>query len=163
MARTWFVIGVLGVGLGAAACQKSGASAEAPAAKEIIYGKGVGYGPSVSMAELTKNADAYVGKTVKVEGLVTDVCPRRGCWIKLGDDGQTLRFKVQDGVISFPLDTKGKRAVVEGVFSKSELTAEQAAAYAKHIAEEKGETYDPATAPGGQVVYQVNGEGAVVR
>lgn len=141
-------------------------SAVTPAAEGTVYGQGVAAGDVVAVSELIANPAAYVGKTVRVEGLITEVCPKRGCWMNLAGDKefQTVRIKVDDGVIVFPLDAKGKHAVAEGVFTKMEITPEQAIEHAKHLAEEKGETFDPAKAKDlPTVVYQIQGTGAVIR
>lgn len=141
-------------------------SAVAPAAEGTVYGRGVAAGDVVAVSELVSNPAPYVGKTVRVEGLVTDVCPKRGCWMNLAGDRelQTIRIKVDDGVIVFPMDAKGKHATAEGVFTKMEITPEQAVEQAKHLAEEKGETFDPAKAKDlPTVIYQIQGTGAVIR
>jgi hypothetical protein len=121
--------------------------------------------PAVKLSELLAKPDEYVGKAVTVEGLVTDVCPKRGCWIRLAGDKefQTITFKVQDGVMVFPVSVKGRRARAEGVFTKVELTQEEAAARARHEAEEKGTPFEPKSVTGPQVVYLLKGAGAEVR
>jgi predicted NBD/HSP70 family sugar kinase len=118
------------------------------------------------VSELLDHADAYIGKTVRVEGLITDVCPKRGCWMEIAGDREfeTVRIKVEDGVIVFPMDAKGKRAVAEGVFARIELTKEQALQHAKHMAEERGQAFDEAKAQSlPTVVYQIQGTGAVIQ
>ena len=142
------------------------ASLPALAAEEQVYGKGLTGTEIVKISDLLANPDQYVGKTVRVEGLITDVCPRRGCWINIAGDRefQAVKFKVEDGVIVFPMDAKGRRAQAEGVFSKFEMTKEEALNHAKHLAEERGETFDPAKAKDlATIVYQIQGTGAVVR
>lgn len=128
------------------------------------YGKGVSEAAPVKLSELMANPDAYVGKVVKVEGLITEVCAKRGCWINVAGDVefQTIRIKVEDGVIVFPMTDKGKKVVAEGTFKKTELTKEQAIAKAKHECEEKGTKFDPASVTGPATVYQIQGTGAVV-
>lgn len=141
-------------------------SAVALAAEGKTYGKGVAAGDVVAVSELIAHPEAYVGKTVRVEGLITDVCPKRGCWMNLAGDKefQTVRIKVDDGVIVFPMDAKGKHAVAEGVFTKIDITPEQAIEHARHLAEEKGEKFDAAKAKDlPTVVYQIQGTGAVIR
>jgi hypothetical protein len=120
---------------------------------------------AVKLSELMAHPDTYVGKTVKVEGLITDVCSKRGCWIRLAGDKefQTITFKVQDGVMTFPMAVKGKRAEAECVFTKIELSKEDALERARHEAEEKGQTFDPKSVTGPQVTYLLKGLGAVVR
>lgn len=136
------------------------------AAEGTTYGEGLTGTEIVKISELLDNPDTYVGKTVRVEGLVTDVCPKRGCWMEIASDREfeTIRLKVDDGVIVFPMDAKGKRAVAEGVLTKMELTSEQALQHAKHLAEERGEAFDAAAAGDlPKVVYQIRGTGAVIR
>jgi cytochrome c-type biogenesis protein CcmE len=140
------------------------AIAAAPAFAATKYGKGVSEATPVKLSELMAKPDDYVGKVVKVEGLITEVCAKRGCWINVAGDKefQTIRIKVEDGVIVFPMTDKGKKVVAEGTFKKMELTKEQAIAKAKHECEEKGTKFDPASVTGPSTVYQIMGVGAVV-
>jgi len=139
--------------------------APAAAAEEgKTYGKGVSSTEVIKVSELVANADKYVGQTVRVEGVVIDVCAKRGCWMDLKSDGGKVRIKVEDGVMVFPMDAKGKNAIAEGVFTKIEMTPEEARAHAKHQAEEKGQALDAANVPDAPaVVYQIAGTGAVIK
>ena len=100
-----------------------------------------------------------------MEGLVTDVCARRGCWMELASDKefQTIKIKVDDGVIVFPLDAKGKVATAEGVFTRIDVPVERVAEMKRHEAEEKGVPFDPGSVKGPEVVYRIQGTGAVIR
>lgn len=140
------------------------ALAASPALATTKYGKPLTAATAVKVSELMAKPNDYVGKVVKVEGLITEVCPKRGCWINVAGDKefQTIRVKVEDGVIVFPLTDKGKKVVAEGTFSKMELTKEQALERAKHHAEETGTKFDPASVTGPTTVYQIQGTGAVV-
>lgn len=128
------------------------------------YGKAPGDGKAIKVSELIAKADEYAGKTVKVEGIITDVCEKRGCWMVIAGDQefQSVRFKVEDGVIVIPMEAKGKKAVAEGTFRKIEMTKEQTIAQAKHHAEEQGLEFDPASVKGPSVTYQLDGTGAVI-
>lgn len=128
------------------------------------YGKGVSGTELIKVSELVAHADTYVGKIVRVEGVVVDVCAMRGCWMDLKSDGGKVRIKVDDGVMVFPVDATGKEAIAEGVFTKIEMTPEEARKHAKHLAEEKGQAIDAANiqdAP--TVLYQIAGTGAVIK
>lgn len=133
-------------------------------AAAATYGKGVTLKETTKISDLIANADKYVGKTVKVEGLITDVCAKRGCWMMIASDKefQSIRFKVEDGVIVIPMEAKGKKAVAEGTFAKIELTKEQALEHAKHMAEEQGKPFDPNSVTGPSTIYQLKGTGAVI-
>ena len=78
------------------------------------------------------------------------------------EEFEELRIKVDDGVIVFPIEAKGKRAIAEGVFNKIEMTLEQTLAYAKHHAEEHNEEYDPSTITEPRTYFQVKATGAVI-
>jgi len=118
---------------------------------------------SVGIGELLADPESYVGKTVQVRGQITDVCPRMGCWVDIEDGDKTIRFKVNDGEIVFPVEAKGRRIVAEGVLMRIEMTREEAVGYARHLAEEKDEPFDPASVTGPMKIYQIQGAGAVMR
>lgn len=106
------------------------------------------FGAALTLTEVTKVSDIYAnpekfsGKRVQVQGPIVDVCAQMGCWLALGSDKEfeTIRFKVEDGVIVFPMSVKGMNAKVEGVISVDTTTAD-------------GKT---------TTTIQIKGEGAVV-
>ncbi len=110
---------------------------------------------STKISKLLDKPDTHLGKTVKVEGAILDVCPKAGCWMELAGDNKDkkLRVKVKDGVMVFPMTAKGKHAVVEGSLYKIELTKEQNVGWQKHMAEEKGEKFDSSTVKEGAILY----------
>ena len=130
-----------------------------------VMGKGLADFESVAVSELLGNPEKYVGKKVRVEGKIADVCPRMGCWIDIASKGgsEAIRFKVKDGVIVFPTEIKGKGVVAEGVFTKIEMTEEEALSWAKHLAEEKGEEFDADNAEIATAYYRIDGKGARVQ
>jgi hypothetical protein len=141
-------------------------AAPALAADGTRYGAGVSGTELVKVSELTAHPDRYVGKTVRVQGLVAEVCPRRGCWMEIAaDEGpRTVRVKVDDGVIVFPLTAKGKVATAEGVFTRIEVPAERAVELKRHEAAEKGVPFDEKSVKAEPlIVYQIRGTGAVIR
>ena len=68
------------------------------------------------VSDIVANPQNFVGKKVLVEDTVLDVCAKRGCWIDIASDKEfeSIRIKVQDGIIVFPMEAKGKNALVEG-------------------------------------------------
>jgi len=129
-----------------------------------VYGAGITLGEASPLAAILAEPAAFEGRTVRVSGEVAEVCPMRGCWIELTDpaSGQTMRVKVKDGDIVFPLSAKGESIEVEGKVEKIELDEEQARNFRKHEAEEKGEEFDPATVTGPQVIWRIWGLGAEI-
>ena len=129
-----------------------------------MYGTGADPNHAVPMSKIMGNPESYVGKEVTVSGVVLDVCAKRGCWMKLSTDykGESVRIKVNDGEIIFPLEKKKKKAVAKGRLSKINLNLEQTREYLKDIAEENGRTFDPSTVKEGMVLYQVKATGAQI-
>ncbi|MEW5800145.1 MAG: DUF4920 domain-containing protein [Bacteroidota bacterium] len=128
------------------------------------------YGKELTLKEKTKISDIlaapekYDGKLVQVEGAIVAVCEHRGCWIKISSDKEfeSIRFKVEDGVIVFPMEIKGANVVAEGIVSVKTTSKEELIEQGKKHAKEEGTTFDPSTVKGPQTTIQLMGEGAVV-
>ena len=97
--------------------------------------------------ELINNKNDYMNSIVKVEGVIEEVCPMRGCWLQVvgESDYNKIRIKVKDGDIVFPLSSKGRKVVAEGQFSILKLNEKQAKNWKKHLAAEKGIKIDTAS------------------
>ncbi len=121
---------------------------ETPTEQELLnksnpYGT---YGAEITLSKKLKintlifNEEKYLNEDVFVSGEIIEICPMRGCWIKINDKSSdyNLRIKVTDGDIVFPLSSKGKQADIQGVFTKLEFSENQARKWKMHLAEEKG-------------------------
>ncbi len=154
-----------------AACDKgppkskaSSAAATAPtAAKGQTFGAGVKVATATPIETILAEPKKFAGQTVRVEGMITDVCPKRGCWFEMAGTkpGQKLRFKVTDGDMVFPPDSKGKHAIAEGVVAVQELSLAESKDYAKEQADEYGQAYDPAKITEPMAIVRLDGTGAV--
>ena len=118
--------------------------------------------PMVAIADLMKNPESYLDKVVKVRGEVKEVCPMKGCWLDLAENGQKMRVKVKDGEIVFDKKLIGQSVIAEGTVYKFELSHEQAVSYYRHLAEEKGEAFDPESIKGPATIYQIGGIGVAL-
>lgn len=116
------------------------------------------------ISEIEKNPKAFVGKKVLIRGTVVEVCAKRGCWMDLASDTPYGKFqvKVVDGVIVFPMAARGRMARVEGIVEELTMSREEALAYHRHHAEEKGVVFDPATVKGPETFYRLQAQGAVL-
>ncbi len=132
-------------------------------AGETVYGKGVSSRETIPVSQLLATPDAYVGQTLRVEGLAVGVCEHRGCWINIGSDkeGETLRVKVEDGVIVFPASILGSTVIAEGVWTANKLDLETTKQYCGAQAEKKGEEFNPEHVTDCMTLYQLSGTGAV--
>lgn len=80
------------------------------------YGKPITLSNKTMISQILSNGAEFEGKKVLIEGTVVNVCKKAGCWIELASDKEmeSVIVKVDDGVIVFPMEAKGKTAVVEG-------------------------------------------------
>ena len=128
-----------------------------------VYGAGVDLEKATPIADILADPDAWIGKTVRIEGGVIDVCPRKGCWMEIGEPGTSIRVKVEDDVIVFPAAAKGRVAAAQGEVEAVEMTREKYLAWLAHLAEERGEEFDPEAAKIGDGPYRlirIKGSGA---
>ena len=137
---------------------------ELPAFTGDKFGRPLTLTELTKVSEIEKDPKAFVGRKVLISGTIVEVCAKRGCWMDIASDTpfEKIQIKVTDGVIVFPMSARGKSAHVEGVLEELKLSRNQAIAYGRHQAEEKGATFDPATITGAQVIYRIRALGAVI-
>src|SRR5262245_508919 len=126
-------------------------------AEETKLGSGVTLKESTSIKTLVEQPATYVGKTIRVDGVATAVCSHMGCWMAVaaqGDEqGPTVRLKVDDGVIVFPVTAKGRKVSAEGVFESVGATGDSKDAAAEHA------THDAKASQ----QYQLKATGAIIQ
>lgn len=102
-----------------------GLIASVPVVAAEKYGAGVSLEKATSITQLLAKPAEFAGKTVRVEGVVTEVCTMMGCWMALAPEGRAGESSVliqveHDGVIVFPVTAKGHKASAQGVVEKIE-------------------------------------------
>ena len=129
------------------------------------YGKDLTLKETTKISDIYANPDSFNGKTVKVRGAIVEVCEMKGCWIALASDKefQQMRFKVDDGVIVFPLDAKGLTATVEGVVTVTVESEADQLEHGKKMAEEMKKPFDPKSVKGPKTTVMIKGEAAEVQ
>ena len=133
----------------------------AAAAADDKFGAGVTLSDPTPITRLLEKPAEFEGKTVRVEGVVTEVCTAMGCWMALAPSGAqttsgTVLIQVDhDGKIVFPLSAKGKRAAAQGVVER--ISGGEGREAAAELARQQGAKADaPAQwriAATGAVVY----------
>jgi hypothetical protein len=119
------------------------------------FGEAFSKAKLVKLKEVTKNADKYNGKIVKLKGTIKDVCQREGCWLVLTDGEREVRVAMKDHNFVVPKDSGNKSVIVEGVIEKKTITEEMA----RHYAEESAGKIDPNSIKGPQVVISMTATG----
>ena len=132
-----------------------------------FYGNEISLTEYASFKNLMSYPDKYMGKDILLSGEILEVCPMRGCWIKVKDNNSdiVIRAKVTDGVIVFPLSSKGKQVDIQGKFEKLSFTEQQAKNWKVHLAEEKGIILNPediTLEPSDLVEYRITGKSAQI-
>lgn len=93
----------------------------------------------VAVSEVLAHPEKYADQPIRIEGTVSSVCEKKGCWARLTDDktpaGQDLFVKFEcpeadDGRV-LPLSVKGNPAVVQGTVKVTEMSEAKARHYAK--------------------------------
>ncbi|MEM7356443.1 MAG: DUF4920 domain-containing protein [Acidobacteriota bacterium] len=130
-------------------------SATAALAEAEVYGDAIDEAEPTPIAKILADPDAFLGKTVRIEGGILDVCPKKGCWIEIGDAEHHIQLKVDDDVIVFPTDAKGRVAAAQGEVEALELTREKYLGWLAHRAEEMGRAFDAASAEIGEGPYRI--------
>jgi hypothetical protein len=133
-------------------------SSMAMAQLEEKLGAGVTLRESTSIADVVKSPESFVGKTIRIDGTATAICQHMGCWMAVSEsanaDAPTVRLKVDDGVIVFPVKAKGKAVSAQGVFERVAATdaegREAASEHARHQAQ-------------AAATYQLKATGAIIR
>lgn len=90
---------------------------------------------NVKLSALLKNPTKYRAKLVRVQGVVKDVCRKKGCWLLLGDGKRVMRIRFKGYSFFVPVNSKGYRVSVYGFAKKTTISEKMA----KHYAEESGD------------------------
>lgn len=131
-------------------------------AEPTKLGAGVTLETVTPIADVIARPAAFEGQTVRIEGVVTAVCTHMGCWMALApaaDAKQTVRLKVDDGVIVFPVSAKGKKASAQGVVERVSKDPEGQEAAAEHA---KAEGKPAAAGASAAAQFHIKATGAVI-
>lgn len=103
-----------------------------------FYGEKISTDGALSFSDVVRKVQGGNDfPTVKFTAKVTDVCPKKGCWLKLETpQGEEVMVKMKDYAFFLPVAAKGKEVVIEGeVIMKTTSVAEL-----KHYAEDAKKT-----------------------
>ena len=128
------------------------------------FGEEITLKEKTQISSILEKPDDYVGKKVLVEGRVLDVCKKRGCWMKIAGEKEfeSILIKVDDGVIIFPMEAKGKIAQVEGSIEKVEFSMEETMEREKHKCEMEGKEFDASKVTKPDAIYRLRALGAEI-
>jgi hypothetical protein len=117
--------------------------ASSAAAGNVTLGQLGADATTIAIEQILDDPASFADQQVRIEGLVTGVCPKKGCWMTLAaEKGLEVRVKVEDDVIVIPADATGHQAVAEGIVRLRRYERQDWIDWQSHLADEKGETFD---------------------
>jgi hypothetical protein len=121
------------------------------------FGEGVKKGDVITTAQVDTKLGENTKKDMKVTGVVTLVCQKKGCFMNLAaEDGKTIRVTFKDYAFFMPKDLAGKKVVIDGFAERTETSVEDL----KHIAEDakkSPEEIAKITASKKEIVFEAKG------
>ena len=94
------------------------------------FGAEITISESTTLAKVYENPENYHGKEVLLEGKITEVCQKKGCWLKMTDGKNELTVKFKDYAFFVPKDAASSQVKIQGIFE---------AAVDEHIQQEASE------------------------
>ncbi len=131
-----------------------GASAQSEDAR--YFGEKITAAEALTPTEFVTTVEQQGETTAKVTGEITEVCPKKGCWMTLDVDGQEMMVRFKDYGFFMPLDATGKTAVVQGQAKMETIDV----ATLRHYAEDAGksaEEIDAITEPETKLSFVADG------
>ncbi len=115
-----------------APCSSARNDAVAPTGE--VYGKALPSGKPIPATAVMASPAKYNGQRVMLEGVVSEVCKVKGCWMVMSDGASKMRVTFENYSFFVPKDCAGRSVRVEGAFAMKEISV----ADAKHYLEDAG-------------------------
>lgn len=130
-----------------------------PADPGTVFGEKTTADNAITVEELFGQLSAKEGKkeaTVKLKGVVTQVCQMEGCWIKIQSPNGPMMVKLKDHKFLVPVILEGKNVVISGTAEEKITSVEQLRHYAEDAGKSK-EEIAKITQPKKEVVMEARG------
>lgn len=122
------------------------------------------FGAAVTLTEATPlervvaEPQAFAGRPVRIDGRISDVCRKKGCWMVITDGEREVRVRFKDYGFFVPRDASDRQVIVEGLVKAEEISEE----VARHYAEEGGHPERAAEIHGPQQVVSLIATGVEI-
>jgi Domain of unknown function (DUF4920) len=122
------------------------------------YGEKITTDGAVSINEVvTKLNTGSEFPAVKITAKITEVCPKKGCWLKVElNDGTTATVKMKDYGFFLPVSAQGKTVVIDGEVKSKTISVAELKHYAEDAKKSKDEI-DAITEPKKEVRIMAKG------
>lgn len=102
-----------------------------------VFGDTISPEGAIAISELTEKMEGSDSLFVKLEGIIYDVCQKKGCWMNVEiDEENDLFVKFRDYEFFVPKDAAGRKAILEGYAYKEIQSVDEL----RHYAEDAGES-----------------------
>lgn len=102
-----------------------------PAASGVTYGKAFTKDKAITLASLNQELKKDTVYTGKITGEVTEVCTKKGCFMKLKQaNGEDIMVRFKDYAYFMPQNIVGKKVVIEGKAKVTETSVDRLRHYA---------------------------------
>lgn len=128
-----------------------------PAPVGATYGAGTSADGAIPIAQLPGELQKSDSIQTKVIAKVLDVCPKKGCWMKLQVNDSTTAFvKMKNYGFFVPMDMIGKTIVLEGEAKVKVTSVDELRHYAEDAKKPQAEI-DAITAPKKEIRLTASG------
>lgn len=80
------------------------------------FGGEVTIAESTPIAQVIQDAEKYVGNEVRLTGTISEICQKKGCWLKMTDGQNELTIRFKDYAFFVPTDAVNSQVTVQGIF-----------------------------------------------
>ena len=100
--------------------------------KGDFYGEKVSTEGAINIADIPAQLESNPTLDTKIRGKVLEVCPKKGCWVKLQvNDSTTAMVKMKNYGFFLPVAAVGKTVVMDGTVALKTITVEELRHYAE--------------------------------
>ncbi len=104
------------------------------------YGEKITPDGAVALSELPAQLEKKEAIDTKIKAKILDVCPKKGCWLKLQvNDSTTAMVKMKDYAFFLPVAAKGKTVVIDGEVKMKTISVAELQHYAEDAKKSKEE------------------------
>jgi len=82
-----------------------------------VYGAGISMKSSTDLSTIFSNGEDKVGQEFLVEGVMTEVCQKKGCWMEVKDGDESIHVVFKDYAFFMPKDGAGRNVKAQGIFT----------------------------------------------
>jgi DNA-directed RNA polymerase subunit F len=104
------------------------------------YGEKITADGAIAMADIATKLEKTEAMDTKIKAKIVEVCPKKGCWLKLQvNDSTTAMVKMKDYGFFLPLAAKGKTVVIDGEVQMKTISVAELQHYAEDAKKSKEE------------------------